>query len=493
MQKSRIGMRNEIGIYQIDRMEYPSKQNIFRPHKIYKEFGKLPIAECAEETNDVYEGIRNVLMLLEYDRKNIGTDRWNPLRDFILPGQYVVIKPNLVMHKNKSGQGEACLYTHPSVVAAVLDYTILAMTDESGKFDGKIVIGDAPMQSCDFDRLLNESGYSLLTDYYKKKGYAVEVKDFRNIKVVDCGWISKKREKDSENGIIVSLGSKSNFAELSAERMKRLRITSYDPSVMKRHHNMKKHEYRIAQEILEADVVINIPKPKTHRKAGITIAMKNFVGINANKEYLPHHTVGSRLSGAGDEYLHTNVFFRMAGFFEDWKNAAMQREYYKLAGLIRLFAGIYNMLGRKIAKDPYREGSWYGNDTIWRTIYDLNNIIFYCDKSGRIRNHMQRKVLNIADMVIAGENDGPLAPSPRKCGILVAGENPALFDECVCSLMGIAGKKIPSISHLRDTDRLFFTVGHARVLSNISKWDTGKKLISFEDSFQFIPNPGWRN
>jgi len=31
---------------------------------------------------------------------------------------------------------------------------------------------------------------------------------------------------------------------------------------------------------------------KLHRKAGITCALKNLIGINGNKEYLPHHRLG---------------------------------------------------------------------------------------------------------------------------------------------------------------------------------------------------------
>ena len=82
-----------------------------------------------------------------------------------------------------------------------------------------------------------------------------------------------------------------------------MRITNYDPAYLKQHHNADKHEYFINSDVLNADVVINMPKPKTHRKAGVTISMKNLVGINCRKEYLPHHTNGSKEEG-GDEYLH---------------------------------------------------------------------------------------------------------------------------------------------------------------------------------------------
>lgn len=49
-------------------------------------------------------------------------------------------------------------------------------------------------------------------------------------------------------------------------------------------------------------MVINIPKPKTHRLAGITGAMKNFVGITYEKASLPHRAIGDKESGTGDAY-----------------------------------------------------------------------------------------------------------------------------------------------------------------------------------------------
>ena len=48
-----------------------------------------------------------------------------------------------------------------------------------------------------------------------------------------------------------------------------------------------------------------MPKPKCHRKAGMTSALKNFVGANVRKEFLPHHTMGSIKEG-GDEYFVTS-------------------------------------------------------------------------------------------------------------------------------------------------------------------------------------------
>ena len=42
--------------------------------------------------NDVYN-IRNIFILSGLDKTNIGTNDWNPLKDYVQPGDKVVIKP----------------------------------------------------------------------------------------------------------------------------------------------------------------------------------------------------------------------------------------------------------------------------------------------------------------------------------------------------------------------------------------------------------------
>ncbi len=41
--------------------------------------------------------------------------------------------------------------------------------------------------------------------------------------------------------------------------------------------------------------------------------------------------------------------------------------------------------------DPYREGSWYGNDTVWRMVHDLHTVLFYADAEGVVRDVPQRR------------------------------------------------------------------------------------------------------
>lgn len=53
----------------------------------------------------------------------------------------------------------------------------------------------------------------------------------------------------------------------------------YDAAEVNRHHTGGRHEYLIARSAVEADVLISLPKIKTHKKAGVTLSLKNLVGI----------------------------------------------------------------------------------------------------------------------------------------------------------------------------------------------------------------------
>ena len=85
--------------------------------------------------------------------------------------------------------------------------------------------------------------------------------------------------------VIVDLGVKSMVEPISADASK-FRVTQYDPRKMFEHQRPGVHRYLIAKDVLDADLVINLPKLKTHKKAGITAALKNLVG-HQRKQGLP--------------------------------------------------------------------------------------------------------------------------------------------------------------------------------------------------------------
>src|SRR5262249_446314 len=116
----------------------------------------------------------------------------------------------------------------------------------------------------------------------------------------------------SDTHQVVDLAEDS-FLEDIAEHSGQFRVSMYKPSVMAEHHRAGKHEYLVTKRIFEADLVVNLPKLKTHAKAGLTGALKNLVGINGHKESLPHHIKGSYFSG-GDGYCRPN---RLRRYYDD--------------------------------------------------------------------------------------------------------------------------------------------------------------------------------
>ncbi len=242
---------------------------------------------------DVYEQIKESIVLLGKSQGEELCPKLNPLGWVIKPGNKILIKPNFVYHKNKN-RGIDSLITNPSVIMAVVDMCLTAM-----KSQGTLIIGDAPIQGCKYAEILKYFGPFLASaDGRISK---LNIKDFRAVisDRTSFGSILKHSCASYEHGkcITVDMGNSSHLASID-EFSKRFRVTCYDPSHMKSHHSRNKHEYSIARDVLEADVVINIGKMKTHGKTGITGALKNIVGINTNKDYLPHYRIGSPYENA---------------------------------------------------------------------------------------------------------------------------------------------------------------------------------------------------
>ena len=447
--------------------QYP-ENSPFHPSKQYPEYtGPIGIEE-----NSIYEGIRQLFIDLEFDKENIGTSKWNPLGDIVHPGQQILIKPNIVLHENYKGFSVDSVITHGSVIRAVTDYVIKALMGS-----GKIIIGDAPLQQCDFAKANQLSKLVDVVDYYKKNNIPIELIDFRLItsEKSKTGLLSR-RAGDPAGFSYIDL-SETSALESSGD-FKKFRVTNYNPEFMLKHHDHFKHEYIIANSVLMSDVVISIPKLKTHRKAGITGATKNLIGINGHKDCLPHHKTGSKGEG-GDEYLTANIFKKVVTKiqeFEDIQKSAFLRF------LIKVPKKILHTIISKIAKDKYFEGSWWGNDTIWRTLIDLARILFFWDiKTGKIENEQQRAFFTIVDAVIAGEGEGPLAPTPKYAGLLIGGFNPVAVDIVGARLMGFDYNKIPALAN---SFKAFanFIANDISVISTDLKFK-GQIIKNTEDSF----------
>ncbi|MFQ5719571.1 MAG: DUF362 domain-containing protein [Acidobacteriota bacterium] len=394
--------------------------------------------------NEIYGAVRAAWHGLGLDANHAGRPEWNPLRALVGAGGRVVLKPNLVRHCHGTGGPLEAVVTDPRILRAVLDYVVDAVAPE-----GEVIIADSPLQSCQMDRLASAMGLEELCAAAQRHGVRVRCLDYRREAVIKgAGGLIVQRTPlagDPDGYVAVDLGAESQLESLVAMR-RRFRVTQYDREITLQHHGEGRHEFLIPRSLLAADLVISLPKIKTHRKAGMTGALKNLVGINGSKAWLPHHRAGSVAEG-GDEYLHPSLRKR-------WMTRLWERmDRTPSATARRLLDRVQDAIRRSGAvvpfPDPYYEGSWWGNRTMPAMVCDLNRIFVYADRQGRLQDRPVRRFLVLADAVTAGEGEGPLEPDPRALSRLIAGVNPVAVDWVAATLMGFAPERIPTLEQAR--------------------------------------------
>lgn len=212
---------------------------------------------------------------------------------------WVVIKPNLVKQYKENDHNEwRSVVTESGLIRQVCHYVCFQL-----KGTGKVTICDAPQTDSSFSCIAELLGlYDIAKECSSQHSVPVEVVDLRNEEWLNLEGIITKRtilDGDPAGSLRFNLGRESLFYKHPGEG--RYYGADYDAGVVNSHHRGVVQEYLICATPVKADVFINMPKMKTHKKTGVTLSMKNLVGINADKNWLPHHTEGSPANG-GDEY-----------------------------------------------------------------------------------------------------------------------------------------------------------------------------------------------
>ena len=492
-------------LYYDREMVYPNIENREgNPDCAYPEY---PYGESCISSfpNKVYEAIRNMFHDMKLDDAHYGTKKWNPLGHWIRPANKVVLKPNFVMHANGSKHPDDLdsLVTHRSIIRCLLDYCYIAL---QGK--GEVIVGDAPVKDCDFALLMKRGGYSAIEEFYKRQSddFIVRFYDFRGPEEEGGQYL------DKGDGVVVNLGEKSWFYQCGHDERK-YRTPNYVYRRVAEHHTGMTQEYMVNSIVLDADVIINITKPKTHRKNGYTAALKNFVGINYSKEYLPHHTEGA-VSDGGDEYIHAEILPAIASRIRRHIDIARVKmgdtaslntafsarmAKMKMAFMWRLY-NIVNKLDQawcslrgRMLNEKAREGSWYGNDTLWRTVLDLNYVLRYAQLSGKVMEHPQRIILHLGDMIISGEKEGPMEPSPKEQHMLLFTDDVVEFDCIVAKVMGFDYKKLVGLKNAIGFKPLTDTIYESITIHSNDKRCTGNlQDVDFSKCVRpFSPSKGW--
>jgi hypothetical protein len=344
--------------------------------------------------------------------------------------------------------------TDGAVLRVVLDYVALAL-----RGSGTITIAESPIRMTDFDTVVRWTGLDrVLDDIASTWGVHVELIDVRDQIVADpktfyTSLRVRQQGGDPRGSLQVDLATHSAF-EAVGDSMHRLRSTAaVGRNEARDQHQPGRHVYELSRSILDADAIISVPKLKTHKKAGITGAMKIFVGAVVRKEWLPHHRRGAPSAG-GDEFAddidpnlklrHWASDFHMQSRFGKWiVNPGVWLYQHTIKGTAFDIARVRH-------QSPMVDGGWSGNDTCWRMVHDLYRAVLYADGDGIFRSARRRLPLTIMDGLIAGEGDGPLKPDPRNAGILMMGFDAPWLDYFAALLMGYDPAKIPQISRALD-------------------------------------------
>jgi len=331
--------------------------------------------------NGVYRLVREALRLM--NPQGYGSVEWNPLGGIIRPGDCVLIKPNLV-DDSEWANGQT---THPAFLRPIVDYAYKACGP-----GGRILLADGPWAAGIFDRLVVTTGIQAMVEHLAAvHRVPVALEDlnkssWETTPLVDLGALSELRAVErvwyDAHGEVMQEGS--------------------DPGVGR---------YRIAPPVLEANVVICVPKAKVHCSGGVTLAMKNMLGIIPAWDG-PHEQAVLK------DCAHTSDVDRAAG----------------------------------------ARGIYLDNDTIWRSMADLNRILLYADAQGVLHPERQRRYLAIVDGIVAAE-ESQYHPHPYPLNTVVIGTDPVTVDAVTARCMGFDPRLLKSVT--KAAARSDFSLGPA--------------------------------
>ena len=470
---------------------------IFRGAAVYSEaapfhadecFPEYPFANVLGPRNPAYAGVRAVLQLLGMDSANFGTAHWNPLGELIRPGDRVVLKPNFIAHSHGVRRHEwRHIITHPSILRAVLDYVFIALGGS-----GEVTIADGPQTDSDFDAIRERASLDEICAFFCRRGLAVRVVDLRPERWYQVDGITEKRVRlggDPQGYTRIDLGEKSEFDQYRLSG--RFYGADYDTSETAQFHANGHHTYVVSRTALDADVLINLPKLKTHKKTGVTLSLKNLVGIIGHRNCLPHHTVGMPHAG-GDEVPSSNL----RNMVQTKVVKAFREHLTRAGGCGGSFARLVIKYGRPVFGDSsrvVRSGNWYGNDTAWRMTLDVNKALFHFSGSGRPRTEPLR-YFTLIDGIVGSEGNGPVLGDEKPSGLVVAGFNPVAVDTISAELMGFDHQRLALLIHgwqARDYPLVEYDAHEILCRSNVWEWNGGLDDVHQANHLAFRPPIGW--
>jgi uncharacterized protein (DUF362 family) len=369
----------------------------FDPGVAYPEY-LYPGDELGIE-NGCYHLVREALRL--FSPAGYGTPGWNPLGSVIRPGDTVLIKPNLVDDSAwQRGQ-----ITHPAFLRPIVDLAAKACGP-----NGRVVLGEGPWAAGVFDRVVRNTGIQAMVEHLAEvHGVPVSLRDLN--------------KASRETTPLVDLGDRSALSLASRTWLDahyKPMTPAGDPGVGR---------YWIAPEVLRADVVISVPKLKVHCSGGITVTMKNMLGL---------------IPAWDGPYEKAQL-----------KDCAHASD-------VDLAQG--------------NRGKYLDNDTIWRSMADLNRILLYADQAGALQPSRQRRYLTIVDGIVAAE-ESQYKPHPRPLGTVIVGMDPVSCDAVSARVMGFDPRKLRSVTQPEQVSSHPLGPWRAGEVQVLTSWGSGLNAV----------------
>jgi hypothetical protein len=195
--------------------------------------------------------------------------------------------------------------------------------------------------------------------------------------------------------------------------------------------------YAINKNILNADVVINVAKLKTHRMMIMTACVKSYVGCLVNSTY-----------------------------DDTWRAERIPHYKKSVSGL----------------------ASSFENDIFWRALGDVHTVLNYCDKTGKLQATVQRKSLHVIDAVEGVEKNhiGEYGGNIVVSNTIVAGTDAFAVDAVGARVMRYDYRLIPSIAMVMKTKNPItdqFSSGNIMVDAEVLG-DTHNHCYQFSDRWE---------
>jgi uncharacterized protein (DUF362 family) len=394
------------------------------------------VSSWFRENSNVYPLVEKAMMLLDRETPE------NPLSKVIRPGDNVVIKPNW---------GTQYLFpkpvTHPSILVPVIEYAVKAGA-------AKITVVEGPMT------LYRSQKYFWGPAFVNAIGLMKELQ--KRHPHVEFRF----QDANDDQFFWVELGDASTFA--STYGVPDLDHDGHTGFVRDLFFNVpdaagynpgkyKVGIYAIARSYLEGDVFIGVPKLKTHGWSGITAALKNLMGLN----------------------LRTTSHFLSGDVMTEFQNNPEFHSYREspLRDVPHYSKASWNGKGfvnRKLIG--------YENDILWRSLCDLNKLIRYADKNGRMQNSHQRRYAVVVDAIIGTDRGGPVSPSTVESNAIIAGFDPVAVDGVCLRLMNWNQERIRLVRNINEIDQ--YRVGK---LDKVEEHLVGIDLKSLAFSKYYIP------